>query len=77
MVMKISIVIFLNPQWAEPTDGAYGGGSLLLHGNYPDYDQRVAATGDPGTLVAFRAQTTHEVTPVAFGQRYTIVSWYR
>ena len=31
----------------------------------------------PGTLVAFRAETTHEVTPVTRGERYAIVSWYR
>ena len=33
--------------------------------------------GEPGTLVAFRSETTHEVTPVTHGERYSIVSWFR
>lgn len=74
---KVSIVIFLSEQATEQTAGAYSGGSLVLHGAYPDYDVRVPVTNDPGTLVAFRAQTTHEVTPVTYGERYSIVSWYR
>ena len=74
---KVSIVIFLSEQATEQKAGAYSGGSLVLHGTYPDYDVRVPVTNDPGTLVAFRAQTTHEVTPVTYGERYSIVSWYR
>ena len=74
---KISIVIFLSPQSAEPAPDAYGGGSLVLHGPYPKYDLRLPVANNPGTLVAFRAETTHEVTPVTHGMRYTIVSWYR
>lgn len=66
---RISVVIFLN--------GGYGGGELTLHGKYPDYDARHAIEGAPGMLVAFRSETTHEVTPVTHGERYTIVSWYR
>jgi predicted 2-oxoglutarate/Fe(II)-dependent dioxygenase YbiX len=50
---------------------------LTLHGSYPDYNVRHPVIGEPGTLVAFRSETTHEVTPVTHGQRYTIVSWYR
>jgi SM-20-related protein len=74
---KVSIVIFLSAQAQEQTGGAYSGGSLVLHGTYPNYEVRFPVTNDPGTLVAFRAQTTHEVTPVTYGERYTIVSWYR
>ena len=33
-------------------------------------------TPAPGTLVCFRAETTHEVLPVTHGERFTIVSWY-
>jgi predicted 2-oxoglutarate/Fe(II)-dependent dioxygenase YbiX len=66
---RVSIVAFLN------TD--YDGGVLTLHGSYPDYNVRHPVIVDPGTLVAFRSETTHEVTPVTRGQRYTIVSWYR
>jgi SM-20-related protein len=66
---RISVVIFLNT--------AYEGGALTFHGRYPDFEVRQSAIGDPGTLVAFRSETTHEVTPVTGGERYTIVSWYR
>ncbi|HEX8617592.1 MAG TPA: 2OG-Fe(II) oxygenase [Thermoanaerobaculia bacterium] len=68
---KISIVIFISPP------GDYEGGELLLHGRYPDYELRERAPADSGTLIAFRAETTHEVTPLTAGERYTIVSWYR
>ena len=37
---------------------------------------RVSLTPEPGTLVCFRAETTHEVLPVTHGERFTIVSWY-
>jgi SM-20-related protein len=66
---RVSIVAFLNAD--------YDGGVLTLHGSYPDYNVRRPVVGDPGTLVAFRSETTHEVTPVTHGERYTIVSWYR
>ncbi|HEX8255690.1 MAG TPA: 2OG-Fe(II) oxygenase [Thermoanaerobaculia bacterium] len=74
---RISAVIFLNEQSSEPAEGSYGGGELVLHGRYPDFDKRYPLPARPGSLVAFRSETTHEVTPVAHGYRYTIVSWYR
>ena len=74
---KVSVVIFLNQQSGEPIDGAYGGGSLVLHGAYPHYDYRQNVSNSPGSLAAFRSETTHEVLPVEHGERFTIVSWYR
>jgi SM-20-related protein len=74
---KISVVLFLNAQSEEPSPGAYGGGSLVLHGHYSGPSLCVPVVPAPGTLVAFRAETTHEVTPVTHGERFTIVSWYR
>jgi len=74
---KISVVVFLSPQSEEPTPGSYGGGSLVLHGPYLGPPLRRPLAPAPGTLVAFRAETTHEVTPVTHGERFTIVSWYR
>jgi SM-20-related protein len=74
---KVSVIAFLSPRSGEPAPGAYGGGSLVFHGRYPEVDLRVAAPAAPGTLVAFRAETTHEVTPVTHGIRYTLVSWFR
>ena len=39
--------------------------------------ERATATAQPGTLVTFRSETTHEVTPVTHGVRYTIATWFR
>ena len=74
---KISIIIFLNAQSAERLSDTYQGGELVFHGGFPNYSYRRTAEPQPGKLVAFRAETTHEVTPVSGGERYTIVSWYR
>jgi len=68
---KVSVVIFLS----DPRD--YDGGALVFHGRYPDSDLRQTVAPEPGTLVAFRAETTHEVTPLTRGERFTIASWYR
>ncbi|MEA3210130.1 MAG: SM-20-related protein [Chthoniobacter sp.] len=74
---KISIVIFLSTPSAVPAPDTYGGGSLVFHGPYSGPTLRVPVTPAPGTLIAFRAETTHEVTPVTHGERYSIVSWFR
>jgi predicted 2-oxoglutarate/Fe(II)-dependent dioxygenase YbiX len=74
---KISVVLFLSTPSEEPLPGSYGGGDLVLHGPYSGPELRVPVDASPGTLVAFRAETTHEVTPVTHGERFTIVSWYR
>ena len=64
----ISTVIFLNAQ------SDYGGGSLVFSSVHAASFHMPAA---PGTLVAFRSETTHEVTPVTHGERFSIASWYR
>jgi SM-20-related protein len=74
---KISVVIFLNRQDDRDAD-SYSGGSL----KFSDYraEQPYSEFELPvqrGMLVAFRAELTHEVTPVISGQRYSVVSWYR
>ena len=71
---RISISIFLNRQSEAPEKGAYCGGALV----FSDwrYDKEFRLTGEPGTLVAFRSETTHEVVPVTHGERWSIVSWY-
>jgi predicted 2-oxoglutarate/Fe(II)-dependent dioxygenase YbiX len=38
---------------------------------------RVPVAPAPGTLICFRAETTHEVLPVTRGERVSIVSWFR
>ena len=73
---KISVVLFLSRQSENPTPETYGGGSLVLHGHYSGPELRVPVAAAPGTLAAFWAETTHEVTPVTHGERFTIVSWF-
>jgi SM-20-related protein len=72
---KVSVVIFLNSQSETPEPNAYGGGSLVFHPR--DASEPFRLTAEAGSLVAFRAETTHEVEPVTHGERFTIVSWYR
>jgi len=74
---RVSAVIFLNGQSDDPSPENYSGGSLVLHGPYSGPELRVAMPALPGSLVAFRSETTHEVTPVTRNERFTIVSWYR
>lgn len=73
---KISVVIFLNQHSEIVQDGVYGGGALVFsewrrrpHGQLRFY-------GEPGSLIAFPSETTHEVIPVTHGERYSIASWY-
>ncbi len=61
----ISTVIFLSRD--------YSGGSLV----FSNLRERNQMSAEPGMLVAFRSETTHEVTPVTNGERYSIASWYR
>jgi SM-20-related protein len=74
---KVSVVVFLSRQSEGPAPETYGGGSLVLHGPYSGPELRIPLAPPPGTLVAFRAETTHEVTPVTHGERFTIVTWFR
>lgn len=71
LARRISLVLFLSDA------SEYEGGALTLHGRYPDWEQRHPIVAGAGALVAFRAETTHEVTPLTRGERFTIVSWYR
>lgn len=67
----ISTIIFLNRQSEEHGTDVYGAGSLLFTNSNYHYP------AETGALVAFRSETTHEVTPVTHGERFTIASWYR
>jgi SM-20-related protein len=74
----VSVVIFLSQQSDDPDQGDYSGGSLVFHEWRPDRNQgQLSLAGEAGTLVAFRAETTHEVIPVTHGERYSIAGWYR
>jgi SM-20-related protein len=71
---RVSVSIFLNRQSETPEADGYCGGSLVFSDWRADKEFRL--TGETGTLVAFRSETTHEVVPVTHGERYAIVSWY-
>jgi SM-20-related protein len=74
---RISAVVFLSTPSAHPEPDTYGGGELVFHGPYNRPTPPVAVAPPPGTLVAFRSETTHEVTPVTHGERFTIATWFR
>lgn len=69
----VSTVIFLSREAESPEPGAFTGGSLV----FSNLRERFRLPAEPGMLVAFRSETTHEVTPVTHGERYSIASWYR
>src|SRR5262249_46965078 len=75
---RVSMVIFLNGESAEPKLDAFGGGRLtffgLIDGSRAD-SLGFPLVGERGLLVAFRADLVHSVAPVTHGERYTIVSW--
>ena len=72
-VRRISIVVFLNDFAIEPQANCYSGGLL----NFYDQQGAYGLTGETGMLVAFSADTLHEVSPVTDGERFTIISWFR
>ena len=76
----VSTVIFLSREADSPAEGenVYCGGSLVFTNlrARPEHS-KFHMRADPGTLIAFRSETTHEVTPVTHGERHSIVSWYR
>ena len=74
---KISVIVFLNDQSEKLEAGSYSGGSLVFSDHHPARpSKRFSLGGKSGMLVAFPAETTHEVTPVTAGKRYSIASWY-
>ena len=68
---RVSVVLFVS----EPSE--FQGGSLLIHPPPFGPGEPQAVEPAPGKLVAYPAETTHEVTPVTAGERLTIVSWFR
>jgi SM-20-related protein len=72
----VSTVIFLSRESDSPQPDAHCGGSLVFT-DLRSNRGKFRLVGEPGMLVAFPAETTHEITPVTHGERYSIVSWYR
>jgi SM-20-related protein len=63
---RVSLILFLSDR------ASYSGGELVFHRS-----SREVPPATRGTILAFRSELTHEVTPVTAGERYTIVTWYR
>lgn len=59
----LSIIVFLNE--------GFGGGILKLY----EGNDCAAVPARTGSLVVFRSDLFHEVSPVTSGERYTLVSW--
>jgi SM-20-related protein len=72
-VRRISIVVFLNDSSLEPKENCFSGGALSFY----DSTTTFPLMGETGLLVAFKADTFHEVLPVTSGERFTIISWFR
>lgn len=73
---RVSIVVFVNDR--DDPAAPFGGGALRLH----EVDTGAGGPGasldmepERGTLVAFRSEMLHEVLPVAWGWRGTLVTW--
>ena len=76
---RVSAVVFLNGESADPGADSYNGGALTFFGLMGD--ERADSVGLPlvgetGLLVAFSADLVHSVAPVTGGERYTLVSWF-
>jgi SM-20-related protein len=70
---RVSIVLFLSGSGATAPSGECSGGALRLYGRGAkpiDVDPAI------GTLVAFPADTPHEVLPVTAGVRDVVVDWF-
>jgi predicted 2-oxoglutarate/Fe(II)-dependent dioxygenase YbiX len=75
---RVSVVIFLNDQTENPERGCYCGGSLTFYGLIDDPRWQTYGFplfGETGLLIAFSPDVVHEVLPVTYGERHTIVSW--
>lgn len=76
---RVSVVIFLNRESKEIAPDCYGGGSLVLYELMDDprcKEIGFPVVGKEGLLVAFAADRIHGVTPVTYGERLTIVTWF-
>jgi len=69
---EFTVVLFLESAREADPAGGFGGGLLRLFGD----DTPIEIVPKRGMLVAFPADTVHEVSPVTDGHRDTIVDWF-
>src|SRR5256885_7837070 len=77
-IRKISLIVFLNAHAVQAEANCFSGGALNF------YDQSGSSSegpfpllGETGLLVAFTADTMHEVSRVTSGERFTAITWFR
>lgn len=70
---QVSAVMFLD------SADSFGGGELTFHRWDRDSDEALSevVSAEPGLMVTFLSDVLHEVTPVSWGVRRTIVTWFR
>ena len=79
-VRKLSLIVFLNDHTLQPEENCFSGGSLNFYDPKdagPDGPTAFPLFGEAGLLVAFTAETMHEVAPVTSGERFTVITWFR
>lgn len=68
-----TVILFLESAREAETGGGFSGGVLRL---LPDGDESIDIVPRRGLLIAFPADTIHEVLPVTEGHRDTVVDWF-
>jgi len=79
-IRRISLIVFLNDHSATPEENCFSGGALNLYDENdrsPEGPTPFPLFGETGLLVAFTANTPHEVSPVTSGERFTMITWFR
>ena len=76
---RVSAVLFLNGESADPVPDTHSGGALTLYGLIDDGRGGMVGlpvTAETGSVIAFPSDMAHEVKPVTRGERYSVVSWF-
>jgi predicted 2-oxoglutarate/Fe(II)-dependent dioxygenase YbiX len=76
---RVAIVLFLNRHSREQREDCFGGGLLNFYGLLEGPQWKSCPLGleaEPGLLVAFPSGLMHEVTPVTFGVRYSVLTGF-
>ena len=74
---RVAVILFLNRHSRENRENCFGGGLLNFYGLLDGPKWKNCAFGlepEPGLLVAFPSSTVHEVTPITFGERYSVLT---
>jgi len=76
---RVAVILFLNRHSREYLENCFGGGLLNFYGLLDGPQWKECAFGlepEPGLLVAFSSGLKHEVTPVTYGERYSVLTTF-